>query len=184
MIRDTQNIYPLKPDRVHEVCGPSAVSFAAIHAAKAQGPVFWLREQWRMEQLNPLGLLDLLPPENLLLTSTKNQMETLAVAEEALRSGAAFVVVMELSAPLDLTAGRRLQLAAKTGKTLGLAIIPEGMGSHAAETRWHCQPVFDPNDSTLQRWELTKNKSGTLGVWNVRLSASPRRINVVSEAGQ
>ena len=89
---------------------------------------------------------------------------------------------MELNAPLDLTAGRRLQLAAKTGRSLGIALIPEGMGSNAAETRWQCAPVFDPQDSTLQRWELIKNKSGTLGVWNVRWSASSRRINVVSEA--
>lgn len=184
MMRDKQNIYRLKPDRVHEVCGASARSFAAIHAVKTQGPVFWVKEQWHREQLNPIGLIGVLPPENLLSVSTKNQTETLAVAEEALRSGAASFVIMELSVPLDLTSGRRLQLAARAGKATGLAIISEGMGSNAAETRWHCHPVFDPKDSTLQRWALIKNKSGTLGVWNVRWSASSRRINVVSEAGK
>lgn len=181
MITGENNIFPLKFGRVHEVCGPSAVFFAAVQAAKARGEVFWVREKWRSQQLNPLGVIDVLNPENLIIASTKDQTETLAVAEDVLRSGAASVVVMELSAQLDLTAGRRLQLAAKTGNALGLTLIPEGMGSNAAETRWHCCAVFDPEGSTLQRWEIKKNKAGTLGVWNVRWSASSRRINVVSE---
>lgn len=184
MMHDRQNVYPLKADRMHEVCGPSAFSFAAMQAGNAQGQVFWVRERWRMEQLNPLGLVDILRPENVLFTSTQNQTETLSVTEEILRSGAIDVAVMELSAPLDLTAGRRLQLAAKAGKAMGLTIIPVGMGSNAAETRWQCSPVFDRQDSTLQQWRLIKNKSGTLGVWNVRWSASSRRINVVSETGK
>lgn len=106
----------------------------------------------------------------------------LAVAEEALRSGCVSLVVAELSKGLDLTAGRRLQIAAKHGKTTGLMIIPQGMGSNTAETRWYCEPIFKPSDSTLQRWTLMKNKSGTLGAWNVRWDTAARRIIVVSSA--
>jgi protein ImuA len=58
------------------------------------------------------------------------------------------------------------------------------MGSNAAETRWHCAPLFDPDDSTLQRWKLIKNKSGTLKAWDVRWHGETRRIIVVSEAGE
>lgn len=123
-------------------------------------------------------------PGKLLLASARDQTGVLAVAEEALRSAAVSLVVMELDKPLGLTAGRRLQLAAEAGKTTGLCIIPEGSGSNAAETRWHCTPVFDPDDSTLQRWQLTKNKSGTLGDWDVRWDAETRRIIMVSEAGK
>ena len=65
---------------------------------------------------------------------------------------------------------------------MGLCIVPEGTGSNAVETRWHCTSVFDPKDSTLQRWELIKNKSGTLTAWDVRWNAEARRIIVVSEA--
>ncbi len=184
MLFDRRQIYPLKPARMHEVCGPSALSFAVVHAANMSGTALWVKERWCPEQLNPIGLVDILCPENLITASTKNQTETLAVAEEALRSGAASLVVMELNAALDLIAGRRLQLAAKTGSAMGIAVISDGMGSNAAETRWRCSPIFDPKDSTLQRWELIKNKSGTLGVWNVRWSASSRRINVVSETGK
>ena len=184
MTRTNDTLFPLKSDRVHEVCGPSKRSFTAVHAATVQGPVFWIGEKWQAEQLNPIGFNDFFSPERLLSVSTSNQIETLAVAEEALRSGATSLVILELSNPLDLTAGRRLQLAARAGKAMGLAIISEEMGSNAAETRWRCAPLFDPKDSTLQRWELIKNKTGTLGVWNVRWSASSRRINVVSKAGK
>ena len=184
MMQRQRYIPPLKPDCVHEVWGPSAYNFALIRAAVVQGSVLLAREAWRSEQLNPLGMIDILPAENFLTVSTKNQTDTLASAEEALRSGVLGFVIMDLTAPLDLTAGRRLQLAARAGKTTGLAIISEDMGSNAAQTRWECQPLFDPQDSTLQRWKLIKNKSGTLGAWNVRWSATSRRINVVSQTGQ
>ncbi len=76
-------------------------------------------------------------------------------------------------------------LAARAGKATGLAIIPEGMGSNAAETRWRAVPVLDPQrpDSTLMRWEIIKNKSGTNGAWHVRWDAAARRIIVVPPAG-
>ena len=91
------------------------------------------------------------------------------------------VVVTQLTKPVDLTAGRRLQLAAEAGKTLGVFLIPEGMGSNATETRWRCLPYFDAQDSTLHRWQLIKNKSGTLGGWVVRWDEQARRIIVVSK---
>ncbi len=180
---DFSAVYPLKSGRTHEVCGAGAQFFAVAIAAQFEAQFLWVREQWRTEKLNPTGFVEFLSPEGLLTASAKNQNEVLAVAEESLRSGVVPLVVMELNNQLDLIAGRRLQLAAKTGESTALAIISEKMGSNAAETRWRCSPLFDPNDSTLQRWELIKNKTGTLGVWNVRWSASSRRINVVSEAG-
>jgi len=156
---------------------------AAVAAAQVSG-LLWLRESWRPELINPLGLADYFDPARLLLAQTRDQTDTLAVAEESLRDGALPLVVIELSAPLSLTAGRRLQLAAKDGKTTGLCLIPEGMGSNAAETRWHCAPVFDPSDSTLMRWEIIKNKSGTLGAWHVRWNRASRRLDLVSPAGK
>lgn len=144
----------------------------------------WVREAWRSDSINPQGAAAFVNPDDLLVARAKDQTELLAVAEEALRSGAVDLVVLEVSKAVDLTAGRRLQLAAETGKATALAIIPEGMGSNAAESRWHCTPVFDPEDSTLQRWQLIKNKSGTLGDWNVRWDAEARRVIVVSQAGQ
>jgi protein ImuA len=174
-------IFPLRVSRVHEVCGPAAAGFAAVAAAVAGAPVLWLREAWVGEVLNPLGLMPFLDPAALLLARTQDQTDSLAVAEEALKDGAVPLVVIEVTRPLDLREGRRLQLAARAGGATGLCLIPEGMGSNAAETRWRAAPVFDPGrgDSTLMRWEIIKNKSGTVGAWNVCWDAQTHRLHVV-----
>jgi protein ImuA len=148
----------------------------------------WIRESWESRQINPPGFAAFFSPSDLTVSNTRTQIETLAVAEETLRSGAVSMVAVQLNKPVGLTEGRRLQLAARGGRATGLAIIPEGMGSNATETRWHCRPVFDPmrptEDSTLQKWELNKNKSGTLGAWHVRWDATSRRLALVSPPGQ
>ena len=184
MTRDFDSNYPLRVGRVHEATGPAAYSFAVMSCALGEGDALWFSEGWRNEQLNPAGFAAFCPPEKLLVAAGKNQLEVLALCEEALRSGAVSTVVAELAQPLDLTAGRRLQLAAEAGKTTGIIILPEEMGSNAAETRWHCAPVFDASDSTLQSWQLIKNKSGTLGSWNIRWDAQAHSIIVVSKAGE
>lgn len=176
--------FPLRSARVHEASGPGAWSFAAIAAAQTGGSVLWVREAWQPEAINPVGLGAFIDPARLLVAQTRDQTEGLAVMEEALRDGALPFVVIVLHQPLGLTPGRRLQLAAKAGGSTGLCLIPQGMGSNAAETRWQCTPVFDPDDSTLLHWALKKNKSGTLGSWHVRWDAASRRLHVVSPAGE
>lgn len=175
--------YPLTPTRVHEVGGPAAVSFALRLAAQINGDLLWVRQSRLIERLNPLGF-DGLDPSRMIVAQACRQVVALAVAEDALRDGTVAMVVLEITAPLSLTAGRRLQLAAQAGGTTGLCLIPEGMGSNATETRWHCAPVFDPVDSTLQQWQLIKNKSGTTGSFHVRWDAQARRVFVVSPAGK
>ncbi|MEM5469893.1 MAG: ImuA family protein [Sulfitobacter sp.] len=180
--------FPPMASRTHEVCGPSAMAFAVALGARLGGKVLWVREAWRGDQINPAGVIPYLDPQYLLLAQAPSHLDVLASAEEALRSGSVALVVMELTQPVGLTEGRRLQLAAQSGKTMGLCILPEGMGSNAAQTRWHCTPIFDDantaEDSTLQRWKIIRNKSGTLKAWNVKWNAQTRRINVVSEAAQ
>ncbi|MCB1385960.1 MAG: hypothetical protein KDJ80_08475 [Nitratireductor sp.] len=186
--------FPLQAAGVHEVCGPAAPAFAAIACAQhTRGQFLWVRESWQGEALNPAGLAPFVDPARILLAHAGRQAESLAVAEEALRHGALAMVVIEITRPLDLREGRRLQLAAGAGDTVGLCIIPEGMGSNAARTRWRAAPVFDSErqDSTLMRWEIIKNKAGTLGTWHVRFDPKTRsethretnRLHVVSPAG-
>lgn len=183
-------VFPLRRARVHEVTGPGALGFAALCCAQNDRPVIWVREGWRHDQLNPVGLSRFFDPARLLIARAPRQIDALAVTEEALRDSSAPLVVVELSQEIGLTEGRRLQLAAKQGKTTGLCLIAHGMGSNAAETRWHASPVDDPvddpsgEDSTLMRWDLKKNKSGTLGVWDVRWTHTTHRLDVVSPAGQ
>lgn len=181
----------LRSARVHEAYGAGAASFALVACAQRSGPLLWLREGWRGETLSPAGLAAFLDPARLLVARTKTQTDTLAVAEESLRNGVISLVVIELTRPLDLREGRRLQLAAKAGQSTGLCLISEGSGSPASETRWHCTPVSAPADaggreadSTLMRWEIIKNKSGTLGVWHARWDAATHRLDVVSPVVQ
>lgn len=178
--------FPLRSARVHEVFGPSAPAFAAISCARTQGTVLWIREAWRSDVINPLGLLQFFDPARLLTALTKDQTDTLAIAEEGLKDGSLALVVIELTHPLNLREGRRLQLAAAEGRATGLCLIPEGMGSNAAETRWQATPLCDPTggDSTLMRWEIKKNKSGTFGVWDVRWDAEARHLHVVCPVGK
>ncbi|MCR8546478.1 hypothetical protein M4578_01455 [Salipiger sp. P9] len=185
-MRPNLHSFPLRPARVHEVCGPGATSFAAILAAGSTGPVLWIREDWQPETLNPQGLAPFFDPARLLLAQAPSQSDALAVAEEALRDGAVPLVVVEITRPLDLRQGRRLQLAAGTGGATGLCLIPEGMGSNAAETRWRAtpHPAKTAGDSTVLRWEIIKNKSGTLGAWDVRWDDTAHRLHVVSPAGK
>ncbi len=187
------NLFALKPGRVHEAGGAGAPMFAAILAGRLGGTVLWIAEGWRRDTLNPVAFGQFADPAQLLLASVTDQTEALAVTEEALRSGAAALVVADLAGgdtrrPLSLTAGRRLQLAAEAGRATGLCLIAEGMGSNAAETRWQCDPVFDAvsgrDDSTLQRWQLTKNKEGTTGAWHVRWDAQTHRLDVVSPVAE
>jgi protein ImuA len=186
MSQEQLTAFPLRSARVHEVCGPAALTFAAIAAALAGARVLWVRACRFRDTVYPPGLVPFLDPSHLLLARAETHRDTLGVAEESLRSGALPFTVIEIGQPLDLREGRRLQLAAKAGGTTGLCIIPQGMGSNAAETRWHAAPVFDPHseDSTLMRWEIIKNKTGTLEAWNVRWDPETRRLHVVPPAGE
>ncbi|MBB5723965.1 protein ImuA [Loktanella ponticola] len=184
MASDFHIHFPLRPNRVHEACGPSALGFAFAVAGQRRGTVLWVTEAWHADQINPAGFAPYFDPRNLLIAKGKDQTDVLATAEEALRSGAIALTVITVTKPIGLTEGRRLQLAAESGKSMGLCLVPDGMGSNAAETRWHCEPIFDAADSTLQRWEIIKNKSGTLATWIVRWNVEARRITVVSETGE
>jgi protein ImuA len=179
--------FDLRPARIHEAEGPAAPAFALMQVARQPGPVLWVQEGWQTEGLNPQGLLPFFDPTRLFLARTRSQTDSLAVAEEALKDGAVPVVVVAVTRALDLREGRRLQLAAQAGSALGLCLIPQGMGSNATETRWHCAPVFDAAheaDSTRMRWETIKNKSGTMGAWDVRWDPQANRLDLVSPAGQ
>lgn len=183
-MQDLSLFFPPTNGRTHEICGAGAYMFAFALAARLGNYTMWVRESWEANHINPTGFSDFVSPSELTVCHTGNQIETLSVAEEVLRSGAVSLLVMQMTKPLGLTQGRRLQLAARDGQSTGLAIISEGMGSNAAETRWRCTPVFASSDSTLQKWELTKNKSGTLGIWHVRWDRASRCLTVVFPPGK
>ncbi len=170
----------LRTGRVHEACGPAARSFAAALCGASKGPVLWITAR-SGEILCPQGLAGFFDPGRLIVVACAWPRDVLWTAEEALRSGAAPVVIAEC-AP-DLTASRRLQLAAEAGDGIGLCLIGEDTVYNAAETRWRCTPQPGADDSTLQQWRLIKNKRGTLEAWTVGwTNGTAHSLRVVSPA--
>lgn len=180
----TADPFRLAMGRVHEAEGPGRRSFALFQSLRHPGPVLWILEEHEPHRLFPAGLpADL--PERLHLLIPKGETDLLWSVEEGLRSSAVTFVVAEPQAPLSLTAGRRLQLAAEAGRTTGLLLTREGQGSNATETRWRCAPVAAAvADSTLHEWSLKKNKKGTIGFWTVNWNGTTTDVHLVSEAGE
>jgi protein ImuA len=141
----------LQRGRVHEFCGPSRLMLAARIMARCQGPVIWIRPGWVAECLNAAGLQPLADPARLILVQAPRDDCLLWPAEEALRSGAAPLVIAELLTPPALTPIRRLHLAAETGAEaarrdggvppLGLLLLPGTGGAQGVESRWHLSPA-------------------------------------------
>ncbi|WP_240783986.1 ImuA family protein [Tabrizicola caldifontis] len=169
-----QDLQPLAGDlalrrgRVHEFCGPSRVRLAAGVMARSDGPVVWIRPAWGTERLNAAGLQPLANPARLILVEAPRDEGLLWAMEEALRSGAAPLVVAELAAPPGLTPIRRLHLAAAAGgeaagrdgahAPLGLILLPGEGGAPGVESRWHLAPAPSPALlwSDEARWTLTR----------------------------
>ena len=156
---------PLTSKRMHEVCGISRVVFAARRAAKAER-IIWISDPAHREWLYPHGLAEFCDPARLTTIRPANRKDTLWCMEQALRESGVMVVA-GLSAPADLTESRRLQLAAETGGSTGLCLIPDVPVNNAAETRWRSIPLCRQSPSTSHRWELIKNKKGMLGCWDI-----------------
>jgi protein ImuA len=174
--------FALRKRRVHEAQGRDRRAFALFQATRHAGPVFWILPAHAPE----MPMLRGLPRgvgERLHLLRPVGETDLLWCIEEALRSEPVGLVIAEPEKPLSLTAGRRLQLAAEAGRTTGLMLIRENAGSNATETRWDCEPLSSTDaDSTPHRWSLTKNKSGTLGMWTVNWNGASAAFHLVSAA--
>lgn len=138
---------------LHEVFAASsedasaATGFAmmtAIRACPAGGPVLWVREQRcsrNSGQLHAPGLLELgLDPASLILVEAPDTLAALRAGAEIVKCGQVGAVVIEPwgKAPLlDLTASRRLSMAAAASGVLTLVVRVEAAPMpSAAQTRW------------------------------------------------
>ncbi|WP_419898237.1 ImuA family protein [Roseomonas sp. USHLN139] len=158
----------------HEVLADapgSGAAFCATLLGASGGRVLWITAGSGALQPWPPGLLGCgLPPERLLLAQAPHWPDALWAMEEALRCPGLAATLLVAGwdgepAPLDLTASRRLQLAAEAGGGIGLLLRPvprqagEGMGQgvlpgpSAATTRWRVAPR--PDGLASPRWSLT-----------------------------
>lgn len=147
----------LPKDGLHEVAVPpkadlsmfsAATGFAAALLRYASGPsdqiLLCQNRRWgrKFGQIYGPGIAPFgLQPNRLLIVETQSDAETLWAMEEGLRSGVIQSVLGEVG-DLDLTASRRLQLAAEKARAFALLLrFPEkALGNNAALTRWHIQP--------------------------------------------
>jgi protein ImuA len=140
---------------LHELHG-TADAAAAVTGLAARlaagcgrpGPVLWLRERGAADggRLYGLGLADLgLDPARLLLVEAPDTIALLRAAAEALTCAGLACVVVESwgRAPaIDLTASRRLQLAAaRVGLPCLLLRLAGEQRPSAALTRWQVAPA-------------------------------------------
>jgi len=195
---------------VHEVlatapgCGSA---FCAVLLARAGGTVLWIASGGKDEPLAwPPGLARCgLAPADLVLVRAERWPDALWAMEEALRCPA---VTGALLAPawepdrqardggVDLTATRRLQLAAKAGGALGLLLRSDTagerghLGPSAAATRWRIAPLpataSADQGADVPRWrlELLRARGGVPGgPWAVAWHEAERRLTLDQEKG-
>jgi protein ImuA len=176
--------FDLRARRVHEAEGRGRRTFALFQAMRHPGPLVWIAPA-HVPELPMLRGLPRGVGERLHVFRPNSETDLLWCIEEALRAAPVSLVIAEPEKPLSLTAGRRLQLAAEAGRTIGIMLIRGDAGSNATETRWNCEPVASTAaDSTLHRWTLNKNKRGTTGSWVLNWNGTSAAVHMVSEARQ
>jgi len=179
---------PLTTGVVHDLYATAPADAVAVNAfglgmaarAAAGRPIIWgVHEMMDLEAGRPYGpgLHEMgLSPRNLLLVRTRDVQTLLGVGEEALRSPAVGAVLLSAwgeAKAFNLTASRRLALAAETGGgTLFLARAGAEPCPSAAQTRWSVgscasQPLEGkaPGRSCFSATLLRQRGRGVTGTW-------------------
>jgi protein ImuA len=176
---------------IHEVIaarGAGAGFAAALTARLGEGPVLWVARQ---AELYGPGLARFgLAPERLILVQAGSESDLLWAMEEGLRTPGLTAVVGELHA-LDLTAARRLQLAAEAGGGTGLALRPEESqtGAGAACSRWRVKawPSGQEEEAGWTCWRLALERcrgvAGAPADWIVECRDATGDFALAAETG-
>lgn len=173
---------------IHEVAAEDADTGAAyglltLLAARAGGTTLWIAPE---PEVWPPGAARLgLDPSALVLVRAPKQADALWAVEEALRCPAVGCTILVAPKGIDLTASRRLQLAAEAGGGVGLALIePPALASpSAARTRWRISAAPGPSrvehhlGDPMWALELLKAQGGRPGRWLLSLDADARELH-------
>jgi protein ImuA len=184
---------------VHEILATSpgcGAAFCAVLLARTGGTVLWIAAGRDGVLAWPPGLARCgLAPTNLVLVRAERWPDALWAMEEALRCPAVTGALLALApnpgaggGTLDLTATRRLQLAAETGGALGLLMRSDAAGAEhtAATTRWRIGSLHADAAQGLDdpRWklELLRARGGRPGgPWAVTWRAAAGRLDLDQE---
>lgn len=168
---------PERPGDFGAACG-FTLALACL-AAKGGGETLWIQTDFaRLESGALYGTgLDLfgLPSQRLLVLRARRAVDALFAMEEALKCRAIASVIAELpDDTTDLTATRRLSLAARDHRGFGLLLRHRSSSMpSAAMTRWNVAAASGPRDdfggigTTSFLLSLVKNRRGPCGRWNV-----------------
>lgn len=177
--------------RWHELIGEgletetaaAPAAFAALMAAPLarRGQAVWVL---RRDDLFAPGLAGLgFPADRLIQVCARDEAEALSVAEDALATAGVAAVFAEVD-EVDLTAGRRLQLACERRGGVGFVIRrrPYGGGAEraagsAAATRWRVASAPSAPAAFglgAPRWQasLERCRGGRPGAWILEASAA------------
>jgi protein ImuA len=159
----------------------TAAGFALALAALAREPhkeTLWIATDFGCLETGVLygpGLDQFgLAAERLLIVRVPRPIDALFAMEEGLKCRALATVVAELSEAPDLTATRRLSLAARNGGGLGLMLRHKADGAPStATTRWRIAAAPSAPDEfgglglTAFTLSLTRNRRGPCGAWTL-----------------
>lgn len=171
---------------------PAAAGFAAALAQRAgKAPLVWVRQRHAGGEAGGLyapGLAELgLDPARLTLVTARHPRDLLAAGLEAVRCSALGAVVLETwgqSPLLDLTATRRLMLAAEASAVTTILIrVGAEAGRSVAFTRWQvgaapsrALPAGAPGLATFDI-TLLRNRAGPSGQrWRVEWDHGQQRF--------
>ena len=184
---------------LHELSAPAlhlgaAAGFALTLAALAseQGKqTLWIATDFGMLETGALygpGLDQIgLDTDKLLNVRVARPIDALFAAEEALKCRALSSVVAELNGEVDLTATRRLSLAARESGALGLLLRHKvSDASSAAFTRWQVAAAPSVPDEfgglgpTAFHLSLARNRRGPCGAWTLTWDQHERTFSALS----
>lgn len=174
----------------------AATGLVAGLLAGAEGAVLWITTLGALRQggfpyavgLDAFGIA----LDRLTLVCVKTPAEAMWAAEEAMKCPAVAATILELpddGKAADLTATRRLSLAAREGGGLGCLIRHHtGTQPSAAATRWTVAPAPSLPDRFgglgLPRLDLrlTKNRRGLTGRWAIAWNRHDQRFILAAPA--
>lgn len=160
----------------------AAAGFGLIAAvlSSREEPVLWVQTDFAAAEAGALygAGVDLLglAMDRLVIVGVPHAVDVLWAAEETLKFATAAAVIAELSedgAVADLTATRRLLLAAQHGRSLGLLLRHRATARpSAAMTRWEIAAAPSPSDGLglgppAFELRLVRNRRGPCGRWLV-----------------
>jgi len=166
---------------------------AAITPLARKGAVVWVM---RRDDLHAPGLFGLgFPTQALIQVKARDETQALAALEDALGCAGVVAAIGEIEA-VDLTAGRRLQLACERHGATGFVIRRRSFGGasrrpasgSASATRWAIAPAPSepaPGEPGLgvPRWRvgLERCRGGRSGAWIMEKTDDAYPLRVVAD---